>query len=282
MKIQSKLLGGAFVALAGIASAHHISVALSHLVGPEILTSIDVYLSPFNEGTPAYQLATGEHDHDIALADGDSFAVVDEHGVAQTVVFHAADFADIGHATDHEVIDAIAAQLSNAVAFSNNGFLGLRGLTGGTTGRLGLTDVTPGTLDKLQLEAGNAFGADDIAFELSIPADGPFAQPGLEGHPYLLLASTLDGSFVRQGKTIPIGLHSSVRKFAGATYSGLLPSFRGQLNATADAHATLPVDAIETILGTTPSQIYLAHVVFSQDFSSIEYVSNQFVVNVLP
>lgn len=285
MKLRSLFLGAAVV-IAGVALAHHVPVPLSYIAGEEILTEVVVRLGADQPGVPAYKLARGEHEHHIALAHGDSFWVIDGLNPAQRVEFRAEQFADIDHADEHEVVDAINAQVSVAQAFSQNSYFGFRGMLGGTNHKLRLEDGVGSPLSKLDFDMDQVLGRNTVDLVLSIPADhhgAASAHEGLEHHPYLLLASATDGASLFKGATIPLGRDGTMVKFFRNTANGALAGFRGNLDDNADAAASLPVQQLAQLLGPTPpSKVYFAYVVFSMDMAEVEFVSNRFTVNIVP
>jgi hypothetical protein len=273
---------GAVLVGAGAALAHHIAVPLSHVSGPEIVQRVKLYHQPANEGVPAYAVASEEHDHEIALAHGDTFVVRDASGASETVVFDAADFVDISHATDAEVVAAIDAALTIADAESQNGFLLLHGIEGGVQAQLELEDGAGSPLAAMHLSSPAVVGAESVVMTLSIPADEHGTdEADLAGLPYLLFASATEGSFEFAGETIPIGRDAVTGAFVRAIRDGALPAFFASLDADADARANLSLEQIETVLGgVVPTELRFAYVVFSADFTSVEFVSNAFVVDV--
>jgi hypothetical protein len=283
MSLRKPLLGLGLLT-AGVAFAHHVPVPLSHIAGTEILTSITMFLEPTNEGVPAYLVAEDEHEHEVELAHGDSFFVYDQTGKIEQVVFDQADFQDITQADPHEIVAAINKQLTIAEAKSDNSYFVLRGIVGGSDNRIAVRDFTGAPLEKLHLPEVVVFGNEDVVLTLSIPEPDPghgHPDDHLAGHPYFVMASSTDGSFVFKGEEVPIGRDATMLQFMRAMRSGVVEGFVGRLDDHQDAEATLPAGSIQKVLnGNVPDELYFAYVVFSMDMSSVEFVSNRFTIHV--
>ncbi len=257
--------------------------------GEEILTEVVVYHQPVsgNFGVPPYVGAFGEHDHSVGLDEGDSFSFATQSGVVETVTFHAADFADIGAATDHEVVAAINAQLVTGEALTQNGYFFFRSFEGGAQSGVSLFEENGG-LAKLNFAPQSHSGSDAIELTLSIPLeDGhghehDHASSGLEGALYYVLASDELGSFDFLEGHLPIAMTPTMRKFYAAARQGLLPGFIGNLDDNADAFASVPVDLLQPILGPElPEALYFAFFVIAPDAPEVAFVSNVFTAHVV-
>jgi hypothetical protein len=279
---QKQVLFGLAVAVGGVVSAHHLPAGLSHKQGPEVLTNVNYFKEASQAGIPAYHLSTDEVTHGavIPLAEGDGFTLTGTGGIAETVVFEAADFADISNATVEEVVQAIAQKSTLAEASEDNGYLVMHGDEAGGSGTsLGLEDGPGAPLAKLSFGAGTLAGSDTLDLEISVPSGGP----NLPFQPYVILTSATPGTFLQKGVEVPLGKDASTREFLSLALQGLLPGFAGRLDANSDSRATLDLTWIDAIYGTSqaPYDVRFAVVVFSPDMSQVDYVSNAFTLHVL-
>lgn len=284
MSIAKRFLIGAALLTGGVALAHHIPVPLSHADGKEILTDVVLYSQPKNVGVPGYIVSTVGHEDEVALTDGASFSVHATGGLTETVVFQASDFPDIAHATDEQVVVVINSQLTIAVAETQNGFFALRAVEGGPGHSISLAEGPGRPLLALGFEESDQSGSDAIEMVLSIPSDGheDDGADKLAQHPYLVFASSGEGSFLFHGVEVPIARDHVTASFIQAVREGELPSFFSRLNEGADARAVVSLDQVQDLLGTDlPDELHFAYVVFSPDYSSVEFVSNRFTVHVV-
>jgi len=277
---QLLLGGGTLVGLAALAFAHHVPVGLSHVSGGEILATVVYYTTGGSFGVPAYKVGASEapgHHDPIGLVDGDGFTVMNEAGQSETITLTAADFTDISAAVMDEAVDVINDKATLFEAIETNGYLVLRGLTGGDTGTLDVADGAGGPLAKMGLTSGLALGADELELTVSIPD----ASLNLAGAPYLVLLSATDGSIALQGKTIPLGFDSLTRVWLPFARSGAAPGFAGNLDANSDASALLTAAQFQQAFGATsyPDKLHFSYVVFTPGTLQIAYVSNRFTVD---
>jgi len=269
--------------LAGLAYSSHVPVALSSIFGGDVLSSITYYASSGNLGVPAYVIGgeledDGDDEGGFALADGDTFSVANTDGVTETVTFSEADFADIGAATQDEVVAAIAAQLTIADVALDNGHIVVRGLEGGPSATLVLSDGTGAPLAALDLEAGVTNGASDIELTISVPAE----IGDLSGKPYLLVASTTPGTIPVAGFEVPVAYDTTTAQVLRAAQLGLLDGFLGELDANNDALATFETDLLAPLFPNgLPTSLLFTYVVFDDELTGIEYVSNAFEVQIV-
>jgi len=271
-------------ALAGAAFAHFVPLPLSYAAGPEILSEVVVYHSTPERGAPAYKLATEEGDEGFALEHGDSFWILDDVHSPERIVFDQAQFADIGAATDVEVVAAIGAQATRAVAFSDNGFIGLRGVVGGSSRSLRLEDGAGAPLESLHLDTSIVFGRDDIELHIATPAPEGLAggTPSFAQHPYVVLGSNAPGLMRFHGQLLPVQRNASMATLFQASAQGLLPGFIGVLDEHSTSTATLPLDQIDALFGPNPpSDLFFVLAVLSLDGSQVELVSSQLHVSLL-
>lgn len=281
---KKSAIGAGVLSLAGLALAHHVPVALSYVEGENVLKEITVYLNGGIAGVPPTVLSLTETSHHISgLAHGESFQIQDHSGAVQTVVFDQADFTNIHHASDHEIVDAINAQITIAQASAQNGHFVFEGrLGGGEATDLTLIDGAGSPLQDLSVVGSDGHrrtrvGFDDVTLTLSAPAGEP-----LEGQPYILFASDVAGDWHRDGHVIPVLPTATMRDFYNATLDGRLSTFVGQLDDNADGTAVLPLDTLRDLLGPNPpAEIHLAYVVLTPDGSSIDFVSNQFTIHIV-
>jgi hypothetical protein len=280
--MQTKhILLGLAVAIGGVASAHHLSAGLSYKKGPEVVTNVTYFKETSQAGIPAYHVSTGEvgHQTPIGLSEGDTLTLHGTGGSSEAIVFSAADFADIASATAHEVLEVLAAKSALADAHEDNGYLVIHGADGGGSATsLGLQDGPGAPLAKLSFAEGSLSGADALELQISVPTGGP----DLAGHPYLILVSATAGTSQVKGTEIPIGIDGSTREFFALTMQGLLPGFKGRLDANSDAEATLDLAWIEGVYGpqATPFDVQFALVVLDPALTQVEYVSNAFTLHV--
>jgi len=279
-KKQFTLGAGSLVALAAIALAHHVPVGLSHVSGTEILSTVVYYTTGGSFGVPAYKVgaseAPGHHDA-IGLVDGDSFTVMNEAGQSETITLTVADFADISTAVMDEAVDVINDKATLFEAIETNGYLVLRGLSGGDAATLDVTDGLGGPLAKMGVTSGSALGADELALTISIP--DPLLN--LAGASYVTLLSATDGSFTVQGQTIPIGFDSLTQAWLPFVRTGAAPGFKGNLDGNSDASALLTAAQFQQAFGGSsyPDKLYFTYVVFTPGTAQIAYVSNRFTVD---
>lgn len=280
-RLRKHLVAAAVLATGGVALAHHIALPLSHADAPEISSHIVLYKRPANVGVPGYVASATEHEHMVALTDGASFQVVVD-GTAETVVFHAADFPDVGHATDAQVVAAVNPQLTASQLESQNGYFLFHALQGGSSHSIRLVEGVGRPLQAMGFSETQQFGSERVQMVLSAHGDEHDGVPGeLAHHPYLLFASAGEGSFSFRGVEVPIARDAVTAAFVQAARSGALPSFFSHLNGTEDARATVTLDQLGQILGLQfPSDLHFAYVVLSMDGTSVEFVSNRFSVHV--
>jgi hypothetical protein len=281
MRTKQILLGLA-VAIGGVASAHHLSAGLSFKQGPEVVTHVSYFQETSPAGIPAYHVSTDEvgHQTPVGLSEGDALTLVGANGSQETIVFSAADFADIASATAEEVLEVLAAKSALADAHEDNGYLVIHGAGGGgSLTSLELQDGAGEPLAKLSFAEGTLSGSDALELQISVPTGGP----DLAGHPYLILASATPGASQVKGTEIPIGIDGSTREFFALTMQGLLPGFAGRLDVDSDSEATLDLGWIEGVYGpqATPFDVQFALVVFDPALTQVEYVSNAFTLHVL-
>jgi hypothetical protein len=279
-KKQTLLASGSLLCLAALAFAHHVPVGLSHVSGSEILSTVVYFTSGGTFGVPAYKVGAVEapdHGEAVGLVDGDSFSVMNQAGVTETITFSAADFGDISTADVHDVVHVINDKASLFEALDTNGYVVLQGLVGGDSASLDVSDGLGGPLSKLGVTGGTALGADELALTISIP------DPALNlaGAPYLTLLSATDGSFTVQGKVIPIGFDSLTSVWLPFARSGAAPGFAGNLDANSDASAELTATQFQQAFGGSgyPDKLYFSYVVFTPGTLQIAYVSNRFTVD---
>jgi hypothetical protein len=280
MNRKQLLIGtGVLSCIATLALAHHVPVGLSHVSGTEILREVAFFTEAAHFGVPPYHVGEDEvpgHHDAVGLVHGDAFKVMVESGASEVIRFEASDFADISQAVMEEVVEVINAKATLFEALETNGYLVLEGHTGGPAGLLEVRDASNGPLGKMGMRTGISKGSDRLDLTLSIP------DPDLDlaGRPYVVFASTRDGSFTLQGHTIPIGRGQAFGAFARAALGGRAPGgFRGVLDAGSDATLTLTADQlVATFGGDYPDQLYLAFVAFGPA-NEIAYVSNRFTVD---
>jgi hypothetical protein len=274
---QLTLSLGALVGLGAVALAHHVPVELSFLQGKEILTGVVYQMNAPNPGIPAYRVGSGEIDehHGMALGHGDSFSVSDGSGAVDTVVFDAADFADIGDVQVHDVVAAINAKATLFEAFEDNAYMVFRALNGGQSSTLATTDGIGAPLSKLQIPNGTSQGTDEVRLVISTPEDTSF-----ELHPYLVIASTTLGDTPLGNDTLHVLPDDTTALFAQLTRLGVLPGFAGFLDANGDAEAVVSGSSIQRLYGVTaPDALHFSYLVLSKDGSAVELVSNAFTVD---
>lgn len=280
MKKKQVFLGaGTLVAIAAFAFAHHVPVGLSHVFGPEILREVTFFTSTGVFGVPSHRVGQAElpdHGAPVGLADGDSFSVMDQNGAIETVTFLASDFVDIALADTHDVVHEINDQVTLFEAVEHNGYLVLRGKQGGSLASLTVSDGAGGPLNKLGMGGGVVFGRDNLELTLSIPDP----NLNLAGRNYIVLVSATNGAIPFGRRTIPIGADGLTMPFLNAAVNGLVTGFAGQLDANSDATALLTAAQLQQgFAGTYPDKLYFAFVVFGTRPGTLEYVSNQFVVD---
>ena len=131
------------------------------VTGPlaEVLTTN----TPFQEGTEA--VITGTAAQPFALSDGDTLTIRVNGGAAQQVVFHAADFADIGNATAAEVAAVINAQVTGITASDSGGALQLQTQQKGADASIDVDDVTGAPGAALGLDLSLVTGSQTAAVE---------------------------------------------------------------------------------------------------------------------
>jgi hypothetical protein len=279
MNRKQLLIGtGTLVGIATLALAHHVPVGLSHVAGTEILREVIFFTQTGNFGVPAYHIGANEapdHHDAVGITSGDSFTVMDQGGISQTIVLEAADFTDISTAVTEEVIDVINSKATLFQGVEHNGFVVLHGVQGGSSASLTVTDGSGSPLGKLGVLDGFALGGGDLELTLSIPDP----NLNLAGKPYIVLASTTPGSFSLQGKTVPIGRDPVFFQFFSAVQNGAVPGFKGVLNGTSDASATLTAAQFAAgFQGNFPDKMYFAYLVFDPA-RQVAYVSNSFTVD---
>ncbi len=269
-----------FTSLSLLAWAHHAPDGLSHQLGTEFLTEVTFHTSNGNFGVPPY-VGTEEFNHGrlFQLSEGDGFRITTANGAFEDITFRASDFADITRATHEEVISVVNASTSLVeMSWYKERFL-LEGAEAGPSAGISLENLAGNPLPKLKLEESTTAGADDLALEISIPAGTHAGSASFVGHPYLLLASTTDGSFQLGGHELPLGLDATSVRFFRATRNGGLPAFTGVLNGTEDAVSVLPGALLQAAFGTAfPERLYLAYVILNPADGALEYVSNRFTV----
>lgn len=270
--------------LVGVALATHVPVPLSSVFGGDVLSSIVYYTSDGNLGVPAYVIGGeigdgGDDGAGFHLDDGDAFTVTTADGSSETVTFSAADFADIGEATQDEVVAVLDGQLTLAEAALDNGHVVLRGLQGGSSAALILTDGPGSPLAALDVGAGLTSGASDIELTISAPAEAG----DLSGKPYLLVASTTPGVIPVAGFEVPLLYDATTAQIMRAAQLGVVDGFLGTLDANNDALAVFETDLLAKLYpdGAPPALLF-AYVVFDESLSQIEFVSNAFEVQLLP
>lgn len=278
MKRSFLVLG--LVALGGVALAHHVPVALSSVFGTEIMTEVAFVATGTSVGVPAYRVGTSEHH--VAILPESSFSVSDG-SATETVVVPAGSFEDPSDIDTHDLVEFLNGQLTLASAGLDNNTVVLRSLDGGSAAELTLTDGPGAPLAALGLGTGTVTGADDVVLTLSIPAAEPHgddhAGEGLEHHPYYVVASTSAGSTWVAGHEIPLLVDEATLAFVRTTQIGLTAGFWGELDDNADATAVIPGDLFAKVFPQgLPERLHLAYVVFNQDMTDIEYVSNRFDV----
>jgi hypothetical protein len=271
MNRKKLLLGtGTLLGIATLAFAHHVPMGLSYVAGREILSVVKFFTATGQFGVPAYKVGdveAPEHGEPVGLVAGDGFSVMDQDGNIQKVVLEEADFDDIETADMDEVVEAINAKSTLLQAAERNGFLVLEGVSGGFAKSLAIAD--DGALGKMGMSGGQVFGSDDITLTLSIP------DPDLDlaGAPFLMLTTTLDGSFTMQGFTVPLGRDPSFFKVRNV-HAG-----SGFLDANSDATVTITGAQIQrAFAGNYPDELYAAFLVFGHD-GRIAYVSNRFTID---
>jgi hypothetical protein len=271
--LTSLTLGG----LAALVFAHHIPVGLSHVAGTEILSEVVFFTNSGTFGVPAYRVGSveaPEHHDPVGLADGDSFHVMNQAGLSETISFEAADFADIGTAAVEDIVGVINAKSNLVEALDVNGYVALRGMDGGGAASLSITDGTGAPLSLMGVGSGVALGSDNLELTLSIPDP----SLNLAGRTYVVLASATDGSFQLNNHSVPIGHDNLTTRLFQATVAGNLPGFLGTLGANSDATAQLLGSQIQAgFAGNYPDKLYFAFLVLNGN--RVAFVSNRFVVD---
>jgi hypothetical protein len=281
---KSLLIGAVALGVTGIAAwANHVSTPLSYIAGPNVLSRV----SYFEEtGIPPLAIGNGEFEEGevLSFAPGDSF-VIRSNGHEETITFQAADFADFDSVTPEEALARIDAKSALAAASLDNFHSLFSGLQGGDESLLELIDGSGSPLLELKQSGGLYSGSRNIRMDISIPSDhhgdGDAEHGGLENHPYLLLASTTDGSFLLRGEQVPIGLDATTARFLfWSRFPNALPGFMGRLDDNEDSEALLRRNVMSFLLRNSPrEELYFAFVVFSMDLRDVEFVSNRFTVD---
>jgi len=270
------------VLLGAAAVAQMVPVALSAACCEKFLTTLEYY-NTADPGVPAYVM--GMNGDDFALVPGSSFQLTDSAGTSEDVVFDASQFADMDHATPEEVRDAVNDQLTVGEALVDSGMLMLRGVQGGADAAITLDDGTGGPLAVMGFENGTMTGTKDIELRLATSLDDGMGGVGMEPlphHPYLVVMSATPGSVQVAGHTLPLGIDATTQTVLRATQLGLLPGFLGELDGNGDALTAFDTSLLPRIFPAGPPEhLYYSFVVFSQDLSSIDYVSNLFQVHVI-
>ncbi len=287
MKVRKLTMAAAAVAgMGALALAHHVAVPLSHLMGEDILTEVVFYTDTGTFGVPPYVHGDVEiaHGTPIALSVGDSFSIQDEKGQIETIVFDSGDFATPGFIYIEDLVATIAEKATLADAFFENGYVFFRGFEGGAGQSLELVDGVGAPLSKLGVAQSLQLGSKNIDLEVSVPADEPGDDhTDLGDHPYVVLASTKDGSFSFGGFQIPLGVDVTFVTALDLALDGALPGFVGNVDDHGDASVTLDGGLLEqAFTGGAPDELYFAFVVLSKDLSEVEFVSNRFTVDFLP
>lgn len=279
---RSRLLSSfSWLALAGIAVAHHLHLPLSASCCEGMLGKVVYKLSGPAKGTVPYHAGTDEH-HIHGLDQGHGFTVVDQDGTAETVVLGGSPEQE-----PQDVADALNAQLTVARAEVHNSVLFLRGTTGGDSSSLTLFEGDGNVLGLLGLQSGTEHGTTDIELTLSIPTgdgehehDADHAGPHLAGHPYVVAASVTPGVIdLGDGVSVGLGFDQTTEWFLRATAAGVLPGFTGTLDLDGHAQAVIPEPLLAKLFPAgMPERLDLAFVVFSQDLSEVAFASNVFSV----
>ncbi len=266
--------------------AHHVCQGLSFVAGPNIISEIPFHTQQSTFGVPAHRVSFKEFDHDAVLSfeDGDSFLVRNANGVEENIVLEESDFENIHEVELHHALEVITDKASLLEAFEENSYVIFRGLQGGASAALELVDGTGGPLAQMGISSGLSAGAKNVKFEISVPglSCGHASEGELVGKPYILLGSQTPGFSNIGGEVVPFGidLTTIVLLQIAIQYPNALPGFIGHLNETEDAQATLPAKFFQFYYGNQfPDKLYLAYVVMSEDFSTVEYVSNPFTVD---
>ena len=269
--LRNTLIAATALGLGALVFANHVAVPLSSAFGTEVLTDITFHQL---EGVPHYRVTEGEV---FQVPTGATFFLSDHSDHSDEIVLAG------GAMTDAEVVAAINAQATMAVASIQNGHVVLESHAGGAATLLNVQEGTGG-LAALGFAGGPGFGSDDVELTLSIPGaheHGSDHEGGFAHHPYVLIASATAGTTQAGALEVPVAFDQTTTLFLRATRLGLLPGFLGELDHGGDASATVGGEVLGQLFPAgLPSELHFAFGVFSQDGSTLEFVSNRFTVHI--